>query len=598
MNIKLTGTTSNASTKNEHQSTENTNSCSVSVDEDSNTQKNHSSSFVIKSEEVFDENDSNQNNIQLPTNEDLLFAESQARGNRFADLFGMVIICLLIAFGGFLFGFDLGYIGGMFGMPNFKQYFGTYHKSTQKYYFTNAKTGIIVSIFNIGACFGGILLSGLPNKYGRKFALSSVCIIYVIGVLIQITCTKHKHAWIQLLIGRLVSGFGFGGVGSTAPLMLAETAPARLRSILVCFYQVMLTCGVFIGKCCNYATKNYPANSSAQWRIQIGLCFLWALLLMIGIAFVPESARYLVQKDRIEDARKTLSILNKVPGDDVLLQRELDIIVSAIESEKLAGKGTFKDLLSTKTKIFQRMVMGIMLQTLQQLTGANYFLYYGTIVFSAVGLKDSYETSLITGFMNFGSTFVALFVIHRFGRRHVLISGAALMAVCMVIYATIGVKKLTVQAQQSGDTPKSYGNVMIAFTCISIFLYSISWAPLCVIVCAESFPLNVKSLCVSINMGTHLIWASLIAFFTPFITGAIHFSYGYVFFGCLVFSVFYVFFFVPETKDLTLEEVNEMWMDDVAPWKSASWVPYARRGQNYDEEVLKSDNKKGIKKFF
>ncbi|KAL6930082.1 hypothetical protein ACO0SA_001489 [Hanseniaspora valbyensis] len=578
--------------------TTDTNSSS-DVFEDDGLQKKDSSSVNEEVTEVFRDGAIKNDDVQLPTNEDLLFAESQAKGKGMSDLLGMVLICLLIAFGGFLFGFDIGYIGGLFAMENFKEYFGTYHKSTQEYYFTNAKTGIIVAIFTIGACFGGIFLSGLPNKYGRKFALSSVCIIYVVGVLIQVTCTKHKHAWIQLLIGRLVSGFGFGGVGSTAPMMLGETAPARLRSMCVSFYQLMVTFGVFIGKCCNLGTKNYPDSSSAQWRIQIGLCFLWALLMMTGITFVPESARYLIQKDRIEEARKTLTILNKVPGDDPLLQKELDIIVYAIAAERLAGKGTFKDLLSTKTKVFQRMVMGIMLQTLQQFTGANYFLYYGTIVFKAVGLKDSYKTSVIIGIVNFGSTFFSLFVVHRYGRRQVLLTGAACMAVCMIIYAAIGSKKLYIGGYSAdAATSKSAGDVMIAFTCIYIFIYSISWAPLAFVVCAESFPLNVKSLCVSINMGTHLMWASIISFFTPFITGAIHFSYGYVFFGCLVFSVFYVFFFVPETKNLTLEEVNDLWMDDVVPWKSAKWVPYARRGGNYNEEALKNTNEKGFKKFF
>jgi len=542
--------------------------------------------------EVFRDGTIKNDDVKLPNTEDMLYDQKK----NIKDHIGILFICLLIAFGGFLFGFDIGYIGGLFSMGNFKRHFGSYNASENKYYFNNAKTGIIVSIFTFGACFGGICLSSLPNKYGRRFALSSVCVLYMVGVLIQVTCTEHKHAWIQLLIGRLISGFAFGGVGSTAPLLLAETAPAKLRSVCVSFYQLMITFGLFIGKCCNLGTKNYPDSSSAQWRIQIGLCFLWALLVMTGISFVPESARYYVQQNRIEDARKTLAKLNNVSGDDPLLQRELDTLVYAIEAEKLVQKGSYKDLFSTKTKVLQRLLNGIVLQSLQQFTGANYFLYYGTLIFKTVGLKDSYKTSVIIGIINFGSTFFSFFVVHRFGRRQVLFTGAALMSVCMLIYACIGTQKLYPHGMKEA-TSKSAGDVMIAFTCIYIFIYSVTWAPLAFVVCSESFPLNVKSLCISINIGTHFMWASIISFFTPFITGAIHFYYGFVFFGCLLFSVFFVFFFIPETKDLTLEEVNDLWMDGVPPWRSANWVPYERRGGNYNEVALQ-DSKRGFRKFF
>ena len=554
---------------------------------ESSSVSNNSGSVI----EVFRDGSIKNDDYEIPNTEDMLYDQKK----NIRDHLGILFICVLIAFGGFLFGFDIGYIGGLFSMGNFKKHFGSYNASKDKYYFNNAKTGIIVSIFTFGACFGGICLSSLPNKYGRRFALSSVCVLYMVGVLIQITCTEHKHAWIQLLIGRLVSGFAFGGVGSTAPLLLAETAPAKLRSICVSFYQLMITFGVFLGKCCNLGTKRYPDTSSAQWRIQIGLCFFWAMLVMTGISFVPESARYYVQQNKVDDARKTLAKLNNVSEDDPLLQRELDTLVYSIEAEKLVQKGSYKDLFSTKTKVLQRLLNGIVLQSLQQLTGANYFLYYGTLLFKTVGLKDSYTTSVIIGIINFGSTFFSFFVVHRFGRRQVLFFGAILMSICMLIYACIGTQSLYPHGMKEA-TSKSAGDVMIAFTCIYIFIYSTTWAPLAFVVCSESFPLNVKSLCISINIGTHFMWASIISFFTPFITGAIHFYYGFVFFGCLVFSIFFVFFFIPETKDLTLEEVNELWMDGIPPWRSANWIPYQRRGGNYNEEMM--NEKRGFSKFF
>ncbi|KAF0277412.1 hypothetical protein FOG50_01694 [Hanseniaspora uvarum] len=496
-----------------------------------------------------------------------------------------------------MFGFDTGTIGGFFKMGNFMKRFGSYHEGRKEYYFSNVRTGLLVSMFNVGCCIGGIMLGGLCDKYGRKPALTIVAGIYMLGVLIQITCMDHPHVWVQYLIGRIIAGLGFGGISVFSPLMLGETAPAKLRSICVSFYQLVNCFGILIGYCCNYGTKQYSDNNSAQWRVALGLCFLWALIMMGGITFVPESARYLVQKDRVEEARRTLSILNKVPMDDPLLEQELDNITTAVQAERLAGKASFKELFSTKTKVFQRLVMGVILQSLQQLTGDNYFFYYGTIIFTAVGLKDSYQTSIIIGIVNFASTCMCLLVVKKFGRRTVLLLGSTTMTVCMVIYAAIGVKKLYPNGR-SEPASKSAGDVMILFTCLYIFFFATTWGPLPYVVCAESYPLRVKSKCMAITQGTNWIWGFLISFFTPFITGAIHFSYGFVFTGCLIFMTFFVFFVIPETKDLTLEEVDELWQDDILPWKSAGWVPAARRDANYNDSELKENKETGLKRFF
>jgi MFS transporter, SP family, sugar:H+ symporter len=537
--------------------------------------------------------DSDIHNPVPPVEDKLITNENES----ISKYIGVIINCLLIAFGGFMFGFDVGTIGGFFKMGNFLKKFGSYHHGRKEYYFTNIRTGLLVSMFNVGCCIGGIALGGLCDKYGRKPALTIVACIYMVGVLIQITCMDHPHVWVQYLVGRIVAGFGFGGISVFSPLMLGETAPAKLRSICVSFYQLVNCFGILIGYCCNYGTKKYSDDNSAQWRVALGLCFLWALTMMGGITFVPESARYLVQKDRIEEARKTLSILNKVPMDDPLLEKELDLIVSAVQAERIAGKASFKELFSTKTKVFQRLVMGVILQSLQQLTGDNYFFYYGTIIFTAVGLKDSYQTSIIIGVVNFASTCMCLVVVKKFGRRTVLMSGSITTTVCMVIYSAIGVKKLYPHGR-SEPASKSAGDVMIVFTCLYIFFFATTWGPLPYVVCAETYPLRVKSKCIAITQGTNWIWGFLISFFTPFITGAIHFSYGFVFMGCLIFMTFFVFFVIPETKDLTLEEVDELWQDDVLPWKSAGWVPAARRGVDYNEAELRHDEKKGIRRFF
>ncbi|CAI4400419.1 CMF_collapsed_G0027110.mRNA.1.CDS.1 [Saccharomyces cerevisiae] len=359
----------------------------------------------------------------------------------------------------------------------------------------------------------------------------------------------------------------------------------------------MGTMGIFLGYCTNYGTKNY--HNATQWRVGLGLCFAWATFMVSGMMFVPESPRYLIEVGKDEEAKRSLSKSNKVSVDDPALLAEYDTIKAGIEIEKLAGNASWSELLSTKTKVFQRVLMGVMIQSLQQLTGDNYFFYYGTTIFKSVGLKDSFQTSIIIGVVNFFSSFIAVYTIERFGRRTCLLWGAASMLCCFAVFASVCVTKLWPQGSSHQDiTSQGAGNCMIVFTMFFIFSFATTWAGGCFVIVSETFPLRVKSRGMAIATAANWMWGFLISFFTPFITGAINFYYGYVFLGCLVFAYFYVFFFVPETKGLTLEEVNTMWLEGVPAWKSASWVPPERRTADYDADAIDHDNRPIYKRFF
>ncbi|CAI4947352.1 AVN_HP_G0004030.mRNA.1.CDS.1 [Saccharomyces cerevisiae] len=501
------------------------------------------------------------------------------------------IMCIMIAFGGFVFGWDTGTISGFVNQTDFIRRFGMKHKDGTNY-LSKVRTGLIVSIFNIGCAIGGIILSKLGDMYGRKMGLIVVVVIYIIGIIIQIASINK---WYQYFIGRIISGLGVGGIAVLSPMLISEVSPKHLRGTLVSCYQLMITAGIFLGYCTNYGTKTY--SNSVQWRVPLGLCFAWALFMIGGMTFVPESPRYLAEVGKIEEAKRSIAVSNKVAVDDPSVLAEVEAVLAGVEAEKLAGNASWGELFSSKTKVLQRLIMGAMIQSLQQLTGDNYFFYYGTTIFKAVGLSDSFETSIVLGIVNFASTFVAIYVVDRYGRRTCLLWGAASMTACMVVYASVGVTRLWPNGQDQPSS-KGAGNCMICFACFYIFCFATTWAPIPYVVVSETFPLRVKSKCMAIAQACNWIWGFLIGFFTPFITGAINFYYGYVFMGCLVFMFFYVLLVVPETKGLTLEEVNTMWEEGVLPWKSASWVPPSRRGANYDAEEMAHDDKPLYKRMF
>lgn len=487
----------------------------------------------------------------------------------FKDYLSISIFCMLVAFGGFVFGFDTGTISGFVNMSDFKERFGELN-SSGTYYLSNVRVGLMVSIFNVGCAVGGIFLCKIADIYGRRIGLMFSMVIYVVGIVIQIASTTK---WYQYFIGRLIAGLAVGTVSVISPLFISEVAPKQLRGTLVCCFQLCITLGIFLGYCTTYGTKVY--TDSKQWRIPLGLCFLWAIFLVGGMLCMPESPRYLVEKARIDDARKSIARSNKVSEEDPAVYTEIQLIQAGIDREAMAGKASWKELVTGKPKIFRRVIMGIMLQSLQQLTGDNYFFYYGTTIFKAVGLQDSFQTSIILGIVNFASTFVGIYAIEKMGRRMCLLVGSASMFVCFIIYSLIGTQHLYKNGY-SNDTDNTYkasGNAMIFITCLYIFFFASTWAGGVYCIISESYPLRIRSKAMSVATAANWMWGFLISFFTPFITSAIHFYYGFVFTGCLLFSFFYVYFFVVETKGLSLEEVDILYASGTLPWKSAGWVP-------------------------
>lgn len=504
----------------------------------------------------------------IPTAKEIVAEQPTLPEKSLKDYISISLFCILVAFGGFVFGFDTGTISGFVNMSDYKRRFGTI-QSDGTYGFTDTRTGVIVAIFNAGCAIGGIFLSKIADVAGRRMGLMFSMIIYVIGIIVQITSTTK---WYQIVVGRAIAGLAVGCVSVLSPLFIGESAPKMLRGTLVCSFQLFITMGIFLGYCTTYGTKQY--DDARQWRIPLGLCFAWAALLVAGMLAMPESPRYLIEKNKIDEAKKSLARSNKVHVDDPAIYTEVQLIHAGIERERLAGSASWTQLIFGKPRIFERVLTGVVLQSIQQLTGNNYFFYYGTTIFQAVGMKDSFQTSIVLGIVNFASTFVGIYAIERLGRRMCLLIGSVWMTVCFIVYSVLG----SVHLYKSGydnpnDTYKSSGNAMIFITCLFIFFFASTWAGGVYSIISEIYPLRIRSKAMSVATAANWIWGFLISFFSPFITSAIHFYYGFVFTGCLIFSFFYVYFFVYETKGLSLEEVDELYAQKLPAWKSSGWVP-------------------------
>ena len=261
------------------------------------------------------------------------------------------------------------------------------------------------------------------------------------------------------------------------------------------------------------------------------------------------------------------------------VKRELKEIQEKLDQET---HGAPWHAVFTGPRMSYRTLLGITMQALQQLTGANFFFYYGTTVFEAVGLSDSYVTQLILGGINFGMTFFGLYVVEHYGRRKALISGALWMFMCFMVFSSVGHFVLQ-PASMTSSKYKTAGTVMIVFAALFIAGYAITWGPIVWALIGEIYPSKYRAKSMAFATSSNWLFNFLISFFTPFITSAIDYRYGYVFAACNLAAAFVVYFCVIETKGKSLEQIDTMYITHVTPWKSSKWEPPS------DDELVTSE---------
>ncbi|OBA19165.1 general substrate transporter [Metschnikowia bicuspidata var. bicuspidata NRRL YB-4993] len=492
-------------------------------------------------------------------------------GEKRAGSSGMgIFVGVFAALGGILFGYDTGTISGVMAMPWVLQTF-----PANKEAFTASESSLIVSILSAGTFFGAILAPLLNDTLGRRWCLIiSSLVVFNLGAALQTAAESIP----LLLAGRVIAGFGVGLISSTIPLYQSEALPKWIRGAVVSCYQWAITIGIFLAAVVNQGTQNI--NSSASYRIPLGIQILWGLILGIGMIFLPETPRFYISKEKHADAARSLSRLRKLPEDHPELLEELDDIKAAHEFETIHGKSSWVQVFSTKKHQLKKLLTGVGLQAFQQLTGVNFIFYFGTSFFSSVGL-DGFTTALATNIVNVGATIPGILSVEIFGRRKVLLTGAVGMCVSQLIVAIVGVSTDSAAANQ----------VLVAFCCIFIAFFAATWGPTAWVVCGEIFPLRTRAKSIALCTASNWLLNWAIAFTTPYMVDAdkgnlgtnVFFIWGGCNFGCFFFAYFMIY----ETKGLSLEQVDELYEKVPSARKSMYFNPseHAFR-QNAEESVV------------
>jgi sugar porter (SP) family MFS transporter len=302
---------------------------------------------------------------------------------------------------------------------------------------------------------------------------------------------------------------------------------------------------------------------------------------------LPETPRYLIKKGDFDGALRSLARLRKLDPSHESIKQELDEIKANHDHElSIAGGAGYADVF--KGRNGYRIFVGCGLQILQQLTGVNFIFYYGTSFFQSTGIKDAFLIGLITNLVNVVSTVPGMYLVERIGRRKLLLMGAIGMFICQYIVAIVGV-----------TTDSTVSNkVLIAFVCFYIFFFASSWGPVCWVYTGELYPLKTRAKSLSISTAANWLLNFAIGYATPYLVddgpgnanlkAKVFFLWG----SCCLVCVFFVYFFVYETKGLSLEAIDEMFeTENLKAWKSSGFQPTGRYADRNVEHLNVSDKK-------
>lgn len=471
----------------------------------------------------------------------------------------LALVCAA-CFGGMLFGWDTGAIGGILHMPATQARFGFLDSPAKN------KADLeqnIVSTLQAG-CFLACFITGwAADRFGRRRVLVAAGALTTIGVVLQ-AASAARGTLAVMYVGRFVAGLGCGAASALTPVYVSECAPRAIRGGLTGFYQLFNVFGIMVAFWVNYGCLlHVPAP--AQYVIPLALQSLPAILLIVGMTLSPESPRWLAKEDNWEEATATLSRLRDLPPTDPYVQAEIQEMADQLEIERrLTGGSSPKALFREMFFIpgnRNRALISIMLMICQQLTGVNAINYYAPQLFANLGMDATNSSLFATGIYGvvkvISCSLFLLFVADSLGRRRSLIATAGSQGVVLFIIGIYG----RVQPPVKGQPVTAFGYV--AITCIYLWAasFQFGWGPACWILVSEIPTARLRALNVSVAAATQWLFNFIAARTVLTMQSTMgRAGYGmYFMFGsfCFLMGVF-VYFFVPETKGLSLEKMDEL----------------------------------------
>ncbi|KAK5119974.1 hypothetical protein LTR85_007050 [Meristemomyces frigidus] len=452
-----------------------------------------------------------------------------------------LMVSVIATCGFLLFGYDQGVMSGIISADPFNDYFPqTKNNSTWQ--------AFVTAIYEVGCLLGAIFQLTFGDKIGRRRAIIMGAMIMIIGVIIQCTCYTGHNPTAQFIIGRTITGFGNGINTSTIPTYQAECSRASNRGLLICIEGGIIAFGTLFAYWIDYGASYGPA--ALTWRFPIAFQVIFGLIIVIGMIWLPESPRWLLTRDRPEEAMTVLAALRGMNRDDDEVKLQAGIIMDSIRASGHIGGNTPYSALFTggKTQHGRRMLLGISSQFFQQIGGCNAVIYYFPVLFeTSIGLSKN--LSLLLGGVNMivyaAFATVSWFIIERVGRRKLFLTGSIGQCLSMVLIFACLIP---------GGPGPAKGAAVGFFIYIAFF--GATWLPLPWLYPAEINPIKTRAKANAVSTCSNWLWNFTVVMFTPpFVSAS---PYGCYLFFAVMNALFIpiIYFFYPETAGRSLEEID------------------------------------------
>ncbi|MED6219463.1 Sugar transport protein 5 [Stylosanthes scabra] len=466
----------------------------------------------------------------------------------------VIITCCVAASCGLIFGYDVGVSGGVTTMIPFLEKFfpsilrkeaGDAHVNMYCVYDSQVLTLFTSSLYLAGL-ISSLVASRVTAAIGRRLTMMLGGATFVVGGALNGGAENIS----MLIIGRILLGFGVGFTNQAAPLYLSEIAPPKYRGAFNAGFQFFLGIGVVMAGCINYGT----ANHTWGWRVSLGIAVVPAAVIVIGSFLITDTPNSLVQRGKIEQARKAL---RQVRGSDADVEPELKELIRWSEVAKSEEKEPFMIIFEKKYR--PHLVMAFLIPSFQQLTGINIVAFYSPNLFQSVGFGHSASllSAIILGVVNLSSVLFSTGIVDRFGRRVLFIAGGLLMFFCQIALAALLAAVTGVHGTKG--ISKGYAVIVVVLMCLYSGGFGFSWGPLAFLIPSEIFPLKIRTTGQSISISMGFLITAILS--QTFLSMLCHFKFAVFLFygGWIAIMTLFIFFFLPETKLIPLESMYTIW---------------------------------------
>ncbi|XP_043719952.1 hexose carrier protein HEX6-like [Telopea speciosissima] len=466
----------------------------------------------------------------------------------------VILSCMIAAMGGVLFGYDIGISGGVTSMePFLRKFFPKVYirvkEDTRISNYCKFDSQLLTS-FTSSLYIAGLVASFFASSVTRAFGRKPSILVGGAAFLAGSALGGAAVNVYMLILGRLLLGIGVGFTNQSIPLYLSEMALPQNRGAFNIGFQVCVGIGVLSANLINYGTEKLRGGWG--WRISLAMAAIPASILTLGALFLPETPNSLIQRNN--DHQKAKAMLQRVRGT-IDVQTELDDLIKASEISKTMEENPFKKILQARYR--PQLVMAIAIPFFQQVTGINVISFYAPLLFRTMGFGESASliSAVVTGLVGTSSTFISMLIVDKLGRRLLFMVGGVQMFISQMMIGSI----MAAQLGDHGGLSKGYAYIVLFLICVYVSGFAWSWGPLGWLVPSEIFQLEIRSVAQSITVAVGFLFTFIIA--QTFLSMLCHFKSGIFFFfgGWVAVMTGFVYFLLPETKNLPIELMDRVW---------------------------------------